>query len=273
MDSTMTDHSSRLVMLIVLFLSTTFAAGAQQRERSTSDPKSEERAPASAAASAQDVPKAARDTLDRALKMSQAGRTVVALALMQEAVKIYPDFFDAHLALANALIKAGRLDEAIAELDQARRIDQNDHRPYQGFGIVLILQGKYPLAAAVFAEAFRLNPSEPYLLLMRGVALVKTATGIDPSKSETAAADRKHLLDEAEQALTKAYNLSDKKLVEAHLYLASLYDKRGEYGRAADELERYLLMSPGIKNADEIHNIIQNLRKQASAGQSPQPPQ
>ncbi len=135
----------------------------------------------------QTVPKAGRDALDRAVKLSKDNKTEEAASAMREVVKAYPDYFDAHLMLAAELMKQGRLDDSIGEFEQTRRINPKDDRVYMGFGRVLMQQKKYALASQVFAEAARLNPTDPSLLLMRAGALIECASAIDPSASTTLA--------------------------------------------------------------------------------------
>jgi Tfp pilus assembly protein PilF len=217
----------------------------------------------------QNVPKAARDTFERAIRLGKAGRKQVANTLMQEAVRIFPDYFDAHFALSNEFVKAGHLNEAIAELEEAIRINPRDDRVYQSFGIIMMKQGKFEIAAAVFAEAARLNANEPLHPLMRGNALVDYASAIDASQPESERA-RTRALDEAERSLLLARDKSNGQLASAHLQLARLYQKRGERERAAEELAQYLLTNPNAKNADEIREIIRKLRAEAAPSAPPQ---
>lgn len=213
----------------------------------------------------QSVPKAARAALDRAIKLTKENNQAEALAALDEAIKAYPDYFDAHFLRGSGLMQAGRLDEAIAAFEQARRINPKDDRVYQAFGQILMQQKKYALASQVFAEAARLNPTDPGILLMRAQALIEHAAVIDPARSKEAASEREAALGMADKALTRAFELSGKKLAAVHLQWARLYAKKGEPGRAADHLEEYLKMSPGVKNADTIREAIKTLRAPAGA--------
>jgi Tfp pilus assembly protein PilF len=227
----------------------------------------------------QNVPKAALDTFERAMRLGKAGRKQVANTMLQEAIKIYPDYFDAHLALSNEMMKAGRIAEAITEFEEASRINPRDDRVYQTFGALLLKQGKYEVAAAVFAEASRLNPSEALHPLMRAEALIDYASAIDPASSESAGVVvRNDALNEAERNLNLASDKSNNRLAATvHFQRARLYQRRGERERAAAELEQYLLANPAIKNADEIRDVIRELRTPATeiapAQAQPPPPQ
>lgn len=223
-------------------------------------PKVGVRANRAAATFVQDVPSTARNALDRALKLSKQGKSDLAEALLREAIKLFPDYFDAHFALGNELMRVGRLGEAITELEQARRINAKDDRVYAVFGLILMQQKKYAVAAAVFAEASRLNPSDPQALLLRALALIEHANTINPTQAQNSAAERDYVLGEAESSLARAYELSGRKLPAIHLHRARIYEKRGDRAHAADELEQYLRESPDAGNAEAIRAAIKKLR-------------
>jgi tetratricopeptide (TPR) repeat protein len=210
----------------------------------------------------QDVPKPARQALDRAMKLNVDNKSDAAIEKMQEAIKLFPQYFEAHFQLGNQFMKLGRLDEAIAELDRAREVNANDERLYQSFGLVLMRQKNYAVAVAVFTEASRLNPLNPVNALMKATAFIHQAYSIN---SATGTGDREHLLNRASVALIQASNLSDKRLKADHLTLAMFYEMKEERDRAASELESYLLENPNARNAEDLRQSIKKLRSQKSA--------
>jgi tetratricopeptide (TPR) repeat protein len=216
----------------------------------------------------QNVPSAARGMYERATAMSKAGKGALALTLLEESLKVYPDYFDAHLALGNELFKAGRLTEAMTEFEKARRINPADDQVYLSVGLLMMQQKKYNVAASVFADASLLNPGEPLHRLMRGIALIRQAATITPSSSGNYATVRDALYRSAEEALTQAFDLSGRKLPEVYLYRALIFEKRGERARSADELEQYLQADSGAENADAIRQAIRKLRDPAATSQA-----
>jgi tetratricopeptide (TPR) repeat protein len=192
----------------------------------------------------QGVPKDARERLEQAKQLAGEGKGDRAMIQLQEAVRIFPQYFKAHLMIGNQLIQTGRLDEAIPPLDRAREINPNDERVYQSFGLLLMRQRKYPIAVAVFEEAARLNPANPVNPLMRASALVYQASFVNAEK----VAERTELLNQAELALSKASELSGKKLKPDPLMLAVFYELKGQPSRAAGQLEDYLKKNPATKN-------------------------
>jgi len=209
---------------------------------------------------AQSVPARAREAFDRGMKLSREGKAADAEAAVREAVAAFPDYFDARFWLASELVRTNRLDDAVQHLEVARRVSPTDERVYLLFGNLLNLKRNYAVAAAVFAEAARLSPTSPQPLLQRGIALVNYASVIDAAASPKAAGERRSALDDAEKALKESYRLSGKKLSDALLQLARVYERRGERERAADELELYLRQNPDAPNAPAIRETVKTLR-------------
>lgn len=212
---------------------------------------------------AQNPPKAARDALERAVKLAKENKSTDAVAALLQAIKVYPEYFDAHLLLGGEYLKIDRLNDAIAEFEEARKINPKDDRVYQGFGQVLMLQKKYALASQIFGEAARLNPADPSTLLMRATALIEHAGAINRSASKEAAAERDASFATAEKILSQAFELSGRKLAAVHLQMARLHEKKGDRVRAADQLEQYLKLAPDDKRADNIRSAIKTLRSPA----------
>lgn len=207
----------------------------------------------------QDVPPEARRKFDEAngsLKDKKADKAVL---LLQEAVKLFPEYFEARLSLASELAKANRLNEAIIELEHARKVNPRDVRLYHLFGMILI-QKKLPgPAAEVLAEAIRLSPSDPQLPYLRGTALIDSTASITAVSPEEMKKKTAILLD-AERSLSSAFDLSGKKMFLVHLQMARVHEKRNDPKRAADELEKYLRSTPNDKNAAAIRTAIDKLR-------------
>jgi Tfp pilus assembly protein PilF len=191
----------------------------------------------------QDVPEAALKAYRNGLRLLAERRSDDGMAALRQAVRILPKYFDAHFALGLELFRLHRLTEAIQELEQARTINPKDGRLYHTFGLVLYEQKKYAMAATVLEAAERLNPINAELRLMRGAALIETGR-----------------LNEAEDEIARADQISSHKLTIVHLHMARVYEKRGNRSRAADELESYLRQNPGAENASAIREAIKKLR-------------
>jgi regulator of sirC expression with transglutaminase-like and TPR domain len=108
---------------------------------------------------------------------------------------------------------------------------------------------------------------------MRGIALIRQATTINPSSHGNSAALRDTIYRSAEAALAQAFDLSGGHLPEVYLYRALIYEKRGERARSADELEQYLQANSGAENAEAIRQAIRKLRDPAATSQAVPSPQ
>jgi Tfp pilus assembly protein PilF len=206
-------------------------------------PKSKPKASPAGVVFNQDAPAEALAAYRRGVKLIAERKSAEGVAALSEAIKLFPNYFDAHFALALEQFRLGHYDDAIKELELARAINPKDGRLYHTFGLVLFEQKKYAIAAAVFEAAAQMNPTNAEAHLMRGAALIET-----------------NQLREAEDELKRASRISSNKLAMVHLHLARVYERRGDRSRAADELEQYLKMSPGDKKAVDIRAAIKTLR-------------
>ena len=193
----------------------------------------------------QDVPEAALTDYRRGVKLLADRKSDEGIAVLKEAIRVMPAYFDAHLALGLEMFRLHRYDDATQELEQARAINSRDSRLYHTFGLILFEQKKYAIAARVLEEAARLNPANAEARLMRGLALIEIGN-----------------LNEAEANIKAADKISTHKLAIVHLHLARIYEKRGQRLAAADELEAYLRMQPRADNEAAIRAAIKKLRGQ-----------
>jgi tetratricopeptide (TPR) repeat protein len=191
----------------------------------------------------QEIPEAALKAYRYGMRLLAERKSDQGVSALREALKIMPTYFDAHFALGLEMFRLHRLNDAVQELEQARTVNPRDSRLYHTFGLVLYEQKNYKVAADVFEAAARLNPSNAEALLMRGAALIEIGR-----------------LNEAEEAISRADQISSHKLPMVHLHLARVYEKRGDRSRAADELESYLRQNPLADNASAIRDAIKKLR-------------
>ena len=210
----------------------------------------------------QNVPEPALAAYEAGLKHAREKRVAEAIASYQNAIGLFPNYFNAHFTLANEFAKQGKFQEAIASLDAARTVNPKDDRVYDLFARVMMQQRKYAMAARIYAEASRLNPAEPQYLLSQATALIEQSNLISVAAGSVAAAEeeRSFALLEAEKILLQLTKQNDN-IADVHLQLARIYERKGERARAASELEKYLRKAPGAKNAEQIKAAIKTLRE------------
>jgi protein O-GlcNAc transferase len=92
------------------------------------------------------------------LALKGQGRLDEAIAAFREAIRINPALAEAHFNLGNALRDVGRLDEAVAACRQATRVDPGSAKAHCNLGTALSDQGRFDEAAVAYREAIRLKP-------------------------------------------------------------------------------------------------------------------
>ena len=83
---------------------------------------------------AQEVPAEAKKSYLLAMSKMKEGNAIEAVALLRAAVSQFPDYFDARLSLAGELAKQGKFEDALAELEHARRLNDRSAVVYHLFG-------------------------------------------------------------------------------------------------------------------------------------------
>jgi Flp pilus assembly protein TadD len=86
------------------------------------------------------------------------GKYSEAIANYQVAVRIRPDYYDAHHNLGCVLATIGNTNEALNEFNEALRIDGNSAETHFTLGSLLRQMGRRDEAIAHLAEALRLKP-------------------------------------------------------------------------------------------------------------------
>ena len=91
----------------------------------------------------------------------QHGNKVEGLAMMELAVHLKPDYFDAHNNLGNVLVKEGRLEDAADHFHQCCQLNPTVAGPLVNLGTVLKKQGDIPGAIQSCLKALQLEPQHP----------------------------------------------------------------------------------------------------------------
>ena len=191
------------------------------------------------------VPKPARDEYQKALQAEQEGDSRRAVEHLKNAVNLFPQFVLAYNELGAQYFRLGQLDDAAGALTRASKIDPNAFSPRLNYGIVLFYKGQYQEANAQLARALEINETSGRAHLFRGRTFIRL------NNLETAAKDFLRAV-----ALGGSPDIN-----EAHRFLGGIYREQRNYARAVEELESYLKLVPNTKDADQIRQIIRELRK------------
>jgi Tfp pilus assembly protein PilF len=159
------------------------------------------------------------------------GRHAAAIACMEQALAIKPDFVEAHDNLGHAYRAAGRLDQAAACIERALVLRPNFAPAHRNLGVVLIEQRKFDEAAASFQRAIDLNPGDAEAYTNLGGALWNQGR-----------------LDEAAATLTRAIQLRPD-LADAHSNLGTVLRTQGRAREAIASYEETLRLDPNHVDA------------------------
>lgn len=174
-----------------------------------------------------------------------------AAELYREAVKARPAFPAAHLGLARVLLDLNQYQQALAEIDAARRT-----RPV------------YPEASAVEGRIHREAAfTEEAIQSFRRA--IREARGFQPEAHVGLARilEEQGQHAEAEAEYRKAIaQLSDSEPIIYQL-LGAAYEKQQKYKEAVAAYEKYLQLAPNGSQATAIRSIIDQLRREAEGGQ------
>jgi tetratricopeptide (TPR) repeat protein len=187
----------------------------------------------------------------------EKGKNAEAVELYRQAIKLRPRFPAARVGLARSLESQDNFDEALAELEAARR-----DRPV------------YPESWAVEGRIQRSLADQEAALAAYARAL-REARGFQPEAHTGTGLlhEDKGRHEEAVASFRKAVaQLSDTEPVLYEL-LARNLEKLERWKEAVAAYEKYLELAPQGSHASAINSIIDQLRKQAAEAEQQTPPE
>ena len=190
------------------------------------------------------LPQQARDAYKKGAKRASDDKPEEALKLFEQAIRAAPAFYAAHLAMADQYLKLRRFDDAAASYIKAKEIKPDRAEPLSGLGATLIQQQKYPEALSQLRRVVEMGKQSSATYLYLGLG--ETMTG-DYAAAET--------------DLKRSFELS--KAPIARIYLANLYELKGEPHKAIEQLQAFLNENPDAPQAKQVRGAIEKLRKQS----------
>ncbi|MCC6744144.1 MAG: tetratricopeptide repeat protein [Acidobacteria bacterium] len=209
-------------------------------------------APANSVVFAQTVPKEAQQEFQRAEKLIKGSKSEEAIAALQHAIELFPEYYLAMETLGTEYVKAEKLMEAHPVLTRALEINPNGAKAHYAIGVLYYKANKQPEAIASFTKALELDPDSQNTVIYLGLAQMRAGQNAD-----------------AETNLERAYKMGARKVPELHLALASIYMKDNRYQEAITEFERLLSENPGLRDRKKIEELIATLKAKAKANPKP----
>ncbi|MFL6215306.1 MAG: tetratricopeptide repeat protein [Blastocatellia bacterium] len=185
----------------------------------------------------------ARQLYKEALDSIQAGNSKKAIEQLNEALKLLPTFVPALNELGLQYMRQKQYDKAEPPLRKAVELMPDAFTPQLNFGILMTQKKDYVTAATALERAVQKESSSGVAHFHFGKALVNL--GIYPR---------------AEKELLQALNIGGDFTIEAHRYLGAAYIEMKNNARAIEQLEQYLSLAPKAKDADQIRQIVSQLR-------------
>ena len=174
-------------------------------------------------------PGEAVEEYEKGLRAKEKNKTDLAIAHLEKAVFLAPDFGDAHINLGVLYHGLDRLREAEQEYLHARHLTKNHAQPLINLGGIYLKEGKNEAAIQVLREAISITPPSALAFYNLGIALYRT-----------------NKLAEAEESLLRARALGalDPRLARVRLMLANIYLLRQDRDRLLEQLVAYLEENP-----------------------------
>src|SRR5213594_4930707 len=165
------------------------------------------------------IPKQALKEYEKAVQELKDHNTERAIERLEKSIKLAPDFYNAHLGLAQEYRKTGRLVAAEKELTRAFELNPREVTPLIQLGEIYLENNNFRGAADVLSQAIRIEP---------GSAIANYALGRARYKLSQYA--------EAEQAFTRAA-LLDKDFEAAELMLLHVYVRKGRISATISRMD------------------------------------
>jgi Tfp pilus assembly protein PilF len=203
------------------------------------------------------IPGKAVDEYEKALKESSKGNRSKAVDGLQRAIKLAPDFYEAHHSLALQYIALEKYDDAETALTKARDLSPKAAEPLINLGTLYYQRGEsqadaghaeeadvtYNKAADFLEEALRRSPLSASAHGYLGATLYKLAE-----------------YDKAEESLKRALEL-DADQQNPRLMLVNVYTKSARYSDALEQVNIFITKNPKAPQRPALENIKQQIEK------------
>ena len=203
------------------------------------------------------IPGKAVDEYEKALKVSAKGNPVKAAEGLERAVKLAPDFYEAHYSLGIQYMGLQKYDQAQTAFLRARDLSPKAAEPLINLGKLYYQRGEsqsdvgrsaeaattFKEAADFLEESIRRSPLSPSAHAYLGAALYKVGS-----------------YDQAETTLKRALEL-DANEQNARLMLVNVYTKSGRYDEALEQINIFLAKNPKSAQRESLEALKEKIEK------------
>jgi cytochrome c-type biogenesis protein CcmH/NrfG len=198
------------------------------------------------------APKKAQTAYFKALEMLRevpAARTDKAIAELEKAIKIYPEYAAAWTALGQAKLQMGDTNGAKSALEKSIATDPQYIRPYSPLTRIAVGAQDWARTVELADVVLSADPTNTQISWFRAVAQFELRELDDAAASLSALQT-----DEA----------AERQFPQSHHLLGMIYASRGEIGQAASEYQRYVELAPEAPAVEGIKQQLNEWRQQGS---------
>jgi tetratricopeptide (TPR) repeat protein len=192
----------------------------------------------------QKIPKEARKAFNEALKSKANSDTGKALEKLNQAIELFPTYFQALAQRGDLYIAQGKLIEAAADFERALHANSHYGPALRGSGYCKLEKHDFASAVKDFERSLTAEPDNASAYLLLGIA------NLELNQNEL-----------SRQALLRALGLG---AIRAHIYLGNLYAREHQFRQAADELRLYLKVEPNAADAAQVRAIEAQWRSRSA---------
>ena len=183
------------------------------------------------------IPRSARRQYEHARDRLLKGDCSGALKYLAEAIRLFPDYAEAHNSTGNCQVQLQHL--ALAEAAFKRAIERTASvYPALNLADVYMTQGRLDEADVVLTRALRRDPTQGDAYY--GLALLRV---------------EQHRLDEAEKLAEQAHD-HPKHIEDVHLLLAQVHQRQGRPDLIPGDLQRYASEARPSPTRDRIQKML-----------------
>lgn len=196
------------------------------------------------------APKKARNAYEKGLKELQKGESAKvdrAIADLEQAVEIYPEYAAAWTALGQAKLQMGDAVSAKAALEKAIAADARYIRPYAPLARISISEQDWARTRELTTVVLSADDSDSQMKWFHAVSLFELRE-----------------LDEAATSLSdlQSDEGAEQRFPQSHHLLGMIHANRGEIKEAATEYRRYLELAPDAPAGEGIKKQLDEWQQQ-----------
>jgi Flp pilus assembly protein TadD len=197
----------------------------------------------------ENLPKKAVQDYEKALDEKKKGKLESALKLLEEAIRLAPNFYRAHNNLGIIYQSLKRYPDAEKEYKRSRELNAKSERPLVNLGSLYIEQ----------ADLQKDNADSAGQILDQALDALEAAVKMNPRSAPAyyllgSANYRSSFLEEAEAAFKKAHDL-DQNLSRVHLLLANIYVRQHKWQDVIDSIDAYLKENPKAADRAAVEDM------------------